>query len=86
MVTENKIDEVLQKIKKELLKANEKHPPFNSAPEGYAVLLEEVDEMWDDIKQNLYQHSVTECVQVGAMAVKYILSIQDLIDNKHYKQ
>jgi hypothetical protein len=27
-------------------------PPFNSAHEGFAVLKEEVDELWDHVKTN----------------------------------
>lgn len=33
----------------ELDKANKKNGPFTSAHHGYAVLLEEVDELWDEI-------------------------------------
>lgn len=70
------IDEALLQIRNELLKANSKHPPiFNSAHEGYAVLLEEVDEMWSEVKQDLNAAAVRECIQVGAMAVKFIVSI-----------
>lgn len=75
------IDEILLKVKKELLKANKKFPPFNSSHEGYAVIKEEVDEMWDDIKNNLVAHSCIECIQVGAMAIKYIASME-IIEQK----
>lgn len=75
---EKQIDIVLDAVKQELLKSNKKFPPFNSTHEGYAVILEEFEEMWDDIKQNLTAHSVIECVQVAAMAVKYIVSVEIL--------
>lgn len=35
----------------ELLRANAKFPQFNSAHEGYAVILEEVDEHEDDARE-----------------------------------
>jgi hypothetical protein len=37
----------------EVMRATAKHPnEFHSAHEGYAVLLEEVDELWDVVKLN----------------------------------
>lgn len=38
------IENVNELVKQELKLANENHPPFNSRHEGYAVLLEEVEE------------------------------------------
>lgn len=80
---EKEIDEVLAGIKKELLRANKKHGEyFHSAHEGYGVLLEEVDELWDDIKDNLLHNSIDEAIQVGAMAVKYVVSINKKLSNR----
>lgn len=31
-------------------KARDKHKPMNSPHEGYAVILEELDELWDEVK------------------------------------
>ena len=39
-------------IVKEYKSAAKKFSKFNSAHEGYAVLLEEVDELWDVVKLN----------------------------------
>jgi len=54
----------------ELLRARTKFPTaMNSTHEGYAVLLEEVDELWDEIKQGGPPHRVlAELVQIAAMA------------------
>lgn len=44
-------------VQKELKSANEHFPPFNSAHEGYAVLLEEIEELKEnvsEIKQNVH--------------------------------
>ena len=70
------IDDILAEVKIELIKTNEKFPLFNSTHEGYAVILEELDEMWDEIKANMTARSILECKQVAAMAVKYILSMR----------
>jgi len=87
---EGKIDEILSEIKKELLtgKAGKHKKIFNSNHEGYAVLLKEVDEMWEEIKHDFEAKSILECIQVGAMAVKYICSVRirkELLKNDRAK-
>ena len=56
----------------ELTKARAKHANQNSLHEGYAVLLEEVDEFWDEVKMQTESRSpdniLKELVQVAAMA------------------
>ena len=47
------VDEALNLIRAEYNRARAKHAPMNSAHEGYAVLKEEVDELWDDVKAAL---------------------------------
>ena len=52
------------------------YPPFNSAHEGYAILLEEVDELkahvWTKQKNRNVAAMRKEAVQVAAMAIKFI--------------
>lgn len=61
----------------ECLRATSLHGPFNSGHEGYAVILEELDELWEAIKNKnpntpaLYK----EAIQVGAMAIRFIVDI-----------
>ena len=43
---------------------------FCSAHEAYAVLLEEVDELWADIKANNPEGIREEALQVAAMALR----------------
>lgn len=57
----------------ELASARAKHPgTTHSAHEGYAVMLEEVDEVWDEVKKNSkrrdHKKMYEELVQVAAMA------------------
>lgn len=59
-------------ISMEARRAVQKYPPFNSPHEAYAVLLEEVDEMWDAIKKNNTAHAINEAIQVGAMALRFV--------------
>lgn len=51
---------VLELAVAELTAAEEKFDPFNSMLEGYAVLLEEIDELWDVVKLNPKKIEVTE--------------------------
>lgn len=67
-------DEILD----ELSRARNRFPEFNSAHEGYAVLLEEVEELWTEIKDNKRVDSERipamrkEAIQCGAMIVALI--------------
>jgi len=80
------IDNILEQVKAELLRASQLHGSlFRSAHEGYAVLKEEVDELWEDIKKNYTAASVSEAVQVAAMAVKYIASMNIKLDQQSGK-
>ena len=71
--------EALEDIAKELTKAEAKFPSFNSYHEGYAVILEELDELWDEVKEkrqirdNLY----SEAAQVAAMALRFMLLVKE---------
>ena len=58
----------------ELKKAMKKFPKFNSAHEGYAVLKEEVDELWDVIKLkgSTPRMMEGEAIQVAAMAMRFL--------------
>jgi archaellum component FlaC len=67
------LENVMEMIKNEFNFASSKFPPFNSPHEGYAILLEEVDEMWDEIKRNRHIQAREECIQVAAMALRYLI-------------
>ena len=68
---------ITKDIKEEFINATKKFGTFNNAHEGYAVLLEEVDELWDNIKLNQNTPNrlnliQKEAIQVGAMAIRLI--------------
>lgn len=70
---------VLEAIRQEVVKATAKYPPMNSAHEAWAVLFEEVDELWEEVRAKQGERDLdamrTECIQVAAMAVRFILDI-----------
>lgn len=75
LTRDERVDVALRDMQAELLKARTKFPPFNSPAEGFAVLLEEFDELWDEIKTNKdrTEDAYAEAKQVGAMALSYVL-------------
>jgi hypothetical protein len=68
----NSTESVVEEITQEVRFAESKFARFNSRHEAYGVLLEEVDELWDDIKANNYAKARKEAVQVAAMAFRYL--------------
>lgn len=56
-------------------------PSMRSAHEGYAILLEEVDELWDHVKQNQKKRNLDEmrkeAIQVAAMAIRFAAEVCD---------
>lgn len=65
----------------ELWQASHMCAPMHSPHEGYAVLLEEVEELWDEIKKKNPSHVKmrAEALQVAAMGARFI---HDIIDKE----
>lgn len=72
-----KINDAVEATLNELTKATEKFAGFKSLHEGYAVMLEEFDELWADIKR-AGPHGVEdsrvkkEAIQVAAMSLRFL--------------
>lgn len=66
----------LENIAEEYNRARAKFPPMHGPREGYAVILEELDEMWDAIKANNVEHARKEALQVAAMALAFLLEVK----------
>lgn len=67
------VSEWANRVLAELARARSIHAPMNTAHEGYAVLLEEVDELWDAIKGD--GDIREEAVQVAAMAIRLLVDV-----------
>jgi len=54
-----------------------KWKPFNSVHEGYAVILEELDELWSEAKQRVpsKERLKLEARQVAAMAIRFVAEL-----------
>ena len=67
--------EIVQEVLAELDIATAKFGSFNSSHEGYAILKEEVDELWDEVKANRPNRAREEAVQVAAMAIRFLIDL-----------
>lgn len=68
-----------QEIATEYLRARIKHAPMHGAHEGYAIMLEEVDELWDEIKKREPSKAEMrkEAIQIAAMALAFVMEVCD---------
>jgi hypothetical protein len=68
-------------VRNELYRACAMFPAFNSGHEGYAVILEELDELWTEVKDNKRPDAKRvpamrkEATQVAAMAIRFMLDV-----------
>lgn len=70
------VDTFLDKIKAEYMRASRKFKPFSSKHEGYAVLLEEIDELWEAVKTDKgWTKLEEEGIQVAAMALRFLMDV-----------
>jgi hypothetical protein len=73
-------------VRCEIERARAKHKPINSAHEGYAVILEELEEFWDEVKKKRElrdkRRMYDELVQIGAMAQR---TADDVLDTPNEK-
>ena len=72
-----RVEHALTLIYDELTKAQEDWPPMNTVHEGYALILEELDELWDEIKmgKGTTREAASEAVQTAAMSLRYLVDL-----------
>jgi hypothetical protein len=74
-----KFEEALRRVIEEHGRAVKDNLPFNSAHEGYAVILEEMDELKEQVwlKTRLRDKVKMrhEAVQVAAMAMRFLIDL-----------
>lgn len=73
--------DAVEAIISEYVQASQRYSAFHSAHEGFAVLMEEMDELkaevWKNDKQRDMRRMRKEAIQVGAMALRFILDCCD---------
>lgn len=77
-MNEIKLTDILSEVFQEVTRAASANPPMHSLHEGYAVLLEEMDELKAEVWKNPRKHATRkedarkEAIQVAAMAVRML--------------
>jgi len=67
-------DPVILEIAASLAKAEAKHAPMRGHHEGYAVILEELDELWSEVKRQMLDPAKLrkEALHVAAMGARFV--------------
>lgn len=77
----DRYEPIVTAIVNEVERAEQLHKPINSLHEGYAVIAEEMDEFWDQVKLRSEKRDPvavrTELIQTAAMCVRTILNVCD---------
>lgn len=72
-------DPDFEDVMAELFRARQTYPRFNSAHEGFAILLEEVDELWEEVRKKPSKRSKArlraEAKQIAAMAIRFMKDV-----------
>lgn len=75
VVPMSKISDALDEVHQEIIRAKTMHPgAFNNPHEGWAVIFEELDELWDEVKKKRGGRDDAarkEAIQIAAMAIRY---------------
>ena len=76
----DKYQKVNSKVYEEFQRALMYHDPFHSPHEGYAVIKEELEELWDEIKKlksfkDRSRGLRRESIQLAAMAMRFIYDL-----------
>lgn len=78
---QTKIKKAMREIYIELIRATAKYPKFASFHEGYAVIAEELEELWAEVKKKPKQRDFIklrrEAVQTGAMVLRFLYDLCD---------
>ena len=74
-----KLEFIKAEVQQELEAACQKFRPFASGHEGYAIIAEEVDELWDEVRKQYGLKRTAamrkEAVQVAAMAMRFLYDV-----------
>jgi hypothetical protein len=73
---------IVYRVLEECQRAREKHGPFHSTHEAYAVILEELEEWWDSVKRD--EPDEAELLSVAAMAILTIVELKGSCVNGSY--
>ena len=73
------LTEAITDVTAEYIRASKIFPPFNSAHEGFAIIAEEYDELWEEIKKKNRDpiRMREEATQLAAMAIRFLVDVPE---------
>ena len=73
----NDIDKIAAEIADEVRRAEAKHRPMAGPHEGWAVIAEELDELWEHVRADTgrSREARREAIQIAAMGLRYALNL-----------
>ena len=78
MNTKQIIDLVLEEQKTRL----DSKGSFHSVHEGYAIIKEELEKLWNRVRENNTKCACDEAIQVAAMAVQFMIDFMELTEEE----
>ena len=72
------VDKFFDDALSELHRATDNHGPMHGGHEAYAVIKEELDEFWDEVKKKTpdQENMREELVQIAAMACRAVIDLE----------
>lgn len=75
-INELKLQKILQQVEAEFRRKTAKNDALHSCHEGWALIYEEVDELWEEVRKKKKLHDPTlmenECKQIATLAVRFM--------------
>ncbi len=72
-------EQVIEAVKRELARVDATFAPYHSAHEGWAVMYEEVCELWDEVRVTQSNRSLErmrkEAIQVAVTAIRFATNV-----------
>lgn len=78
MINFKRLNRILVDVKNEYVRASGLFSKFHSGHEGKAIIEEDLDELWDEVKKFPLSNPHflrKEAIQIAAMAVRFIMDI-----------
>jgi hypothetical protein len=76
---EKSVEEIVQYVLREVASSSMDNPPMRTLHEGFGVLIEEVDEFWEEVRKKRNARDIEkirkELIQVAAVAVKIVRDV-----------
>lgn len=79
MKLKTRLRKAIREVVEELFRAEDKHGPMRSPHEGWAIIAEELDELWEEVRKKDHKRSKKllrgEAKQTAATAIRFMLDL-----------